>query len=91
MRTIGIEEWRARLAVRHHLATRAPGAAEAAAGVVALHGTDAASGYLSAAARMHAPERDEPAVPRRSRRPGTGDVCTPADVRRVFIHFAGVI
>jgi hypothetical protein len=55
MRRIGIQERRARLGVRHHLATPAPGAAEAAAGVVALHGTDAASVYLSAAARMHAP------------------------------------
>jgi hypothetical protein len=55
MRRIGIEERRARLAVRHHLATRAQSAAKAAAGVVALHGTDAASVYLSAAARMHAP------------------------------------
>ncbi|HZB33176.1 MAG TPA: winged helix DNA-binding domain-containing protein [Streptosporangiaceae bacterium] len=55
MRRIGIEERRARLAVRHHLSGPAPGVVEAAAGVVALHGTDAASVYLSAAARMHAP------------------------------------
>jgi hypothetical protein len=57
MRRIDIEERRARLAVRHHLATatRAAGAAAAAGGVVALHGTDAASVYLSAVARMRAP------------------------------------
>src|SRR5919197_2505456 len=55
MRRIDIEERRARLAARHHLATPVPTAVEAAQGVVALHGTDAASVYLSAAARMHAP------------------------------------
>jgi DNA glycosylase AlkZ-like len=59
MRRIGIEERRARLAVRHHLVRpAAAGAAEAAGGVVALHGTDAASVYLSAAARMDAPTLD---------------------------------
>lgn len=55
MRRIGIEERRARLAIRHHLAAPASGAAEAAAGMVALHGTDPASVYLSAVARMRAP------------------------------------
>jgi hypothetical protein len=54
MRHIGIEERRARLAIRHHLAAPVPSAAAAADGVVALHGTDPASVYLSAAARMAA-------------------------------------
>jgi hypothetical protein len=56
MRRIGVEERRARLAVRHRLAEPAEGATEAAEGVVTLHGTDAASVYLSAAARMRTPE-----------------------------------
>jgi hypothetical protein len=56
MRRIGVEERRARLAVRHRLAAPADSAAEAAEGMVALHGTDAASVYLSAAARMRTPE-----------------------------------
>jgi hypothetical protein len=55
MRPIGVEERRARLAVRHHLAASVHSPVEAAEGVVALHGTDAATVYLSAAARMHAP------------------------------------
>ncbi|HEU5161208.1 MAG TPA: winged helix DNA-binding domain-containing protein [Streptosporangiaceae bacterium] len=55
MRHIGIEERRARLAIRHHLATPVADPVEAATGVVALHATDAASVYLSAIARMRAP------------------------------------
>jgi hypothetical protein len=55
MRSISVAERRARLAVRHCLAAPADGATAAAAGVVALHATDAASVYLSAAARMASP------------------------------------
>jgi hypothetical protein len=56
MRRIAIEERRARLGVRHLLAASGDGPVDAARGTVALHGTDAASVYLSAAARMRAPE-----------------------------------
>src|SRR5690348_4126010 len=52
MRDIGIEERRARLGIRHLLAAPVDTAVAAADGVVALHGTDAATVYLSAAARM---------------------------------------
>ena len=55
MRRIGVEERQARLGIRHHLAASVPSPLDAAAGVVALHGTDAATVYLSAAARIHAP------------------------------------
>lgn len=57
-RRISAAERRARLALRHHLAcqSRAATAAEAAEGVVALHSTDPASVFLSAAARMQRPE-----------------------------------
>jgi hypothetical protein len=53
VRRIGIEERRARLGIRHHLATAASAAtpAEAARGVVALHATDPASVFLSIQAR----------------------------------------
>ncbi len=53
MRSIGVAERRARLAVRHHLAAtaRAPTPTEAARGVVALHATDPASVFLSVQAR----------------------------------------
>jgi hypothetical protein len=53
IRTVGVPERRARLAIRHHLAPgeRAGTVAAAVAGVVALHGTDPASVYLSARAR----------------------------------------
>ena len=58
VRRIGVEERRARLGVRHHLApaARVDSAVEAAAGVVALHGTDPASVFLAAWARMRAAE-----------------------------------
>jgi hypothetical protein len=55
-RLIGITERRARLGVRHLLAARAETALEVADALVALHGTDPASVYLAAAARMRAPE-----------------------------------
>jgi hypothetical protein len=55
---IGVEERRARLAVRHRLAptARAARAVDVATDVVGLHGTDPASVYVSAAARMQTPE-----------------------------------
>jgi hypothetical protein len=58
-RRIGAGERRARLAARHHLApiAKASGPVEAAASMVGLHGTDAASVYLAAAERMATPER----------------------------------
>lgn len=58
LKRIGLEERRARLAVRHHLVpgARARGAVEAARGVVCLHGTDPATVFLSALARMKRPE-----------------------------------
>ena len=54
MRTIGIGERRSRLARRHRLAPghRAVDAVEAARSMVCLHGTDAATVYLSAWARV---------------------------------------
>jgi len=53
-RRIGVEERRARLGVRHRLAAgaRASSMAEAAASIVVLHATDAASVFLQARARM---------------------------------------
>ncbi|MGH7748020.1 MAG: DNA glycosylase AlkZ-like family protein, partial [Candidatus Dormibacteria bacterium] len=58
MRTITVEERRARLARRHRLTpgTSAATAVEATAGVVALHATDPASVFLSATARMQTPD-----------------------------------
>jgi hypothetical protein len=53
---ITVAERRARLGVRHHLAVKADTALEAARGVVALHGTDPASVFLAAAARMRVPD-----------------------------------
>ncbi len=52
-RTVSVAERRARLAVRHHLAPgeRAGAVAAAVGGIIALHGTDPASVYLSARAR----------------------------------------
>jgi hypothetical protein len=57
VRRVGVQERRARLALRHHLASsaRAPGAVEAARGLVGLHATDPASVFLAAAARMRTP------------------------------------
>ena len=51
------EERRARLAMRHHLAlsTRAADPVAVARSLVALHGTDAATVFLSVAARTHQP------------------------------------
>jgi hypothetical protein len=53
MRQIGIDERRARLGLRHHLASSALATSpvEAARGVVALHATDPASVFLSVWAR----------------------------------------
>jgi hypothetical protein len=53
---VGIEERRARLGRRHHLAgeARVEGVVEAARDLVALHGTDPASVYLAAWARTGA-------------------------------------
>jgi hypothetical protein len=58
MRPIGDAERRARLGRRHRLAAeaRAETVAEVAGAVVALHSTDPASVFLSAAARMRSPE-----------------------------------
>jgi Winged helix DNA-binding domain len=60
-RRIGVEERRARLGVRHRLAAeaRAASATGAAEAVVALHSTDPASVYLSAAARLCDPDPGE--------------------------------
>jgi hypothetical protein len=62
MRRIGIDERRARVAVRHHLTatTMASTPAEAARGVVALHATDPASVFLAIQARTAAAGADVP-------------------------------
>jgi hypothetical protein len=59
IRAVSAAERRARLAVRHHLApaARAGTVAGATAGVLALHGTDPASVYLSAWARTRGDSR----------------------------------
>jgi winged helix DNA-binding protein len=59
MKTVSVAERRARLAVRHHLAPgeRAGGVTAAVNGIIALHGTDPASVYLSARARTHAVDK----------------------------------
>jgi Winged helix DNA-binding domain len=57
VRRVGVQERRARLALRHHLApaARAADPVEATRGVVGLHATDPASVFLAAAARTRAP------------------------------------
>ena len=57
MRRFGVTERRARLGVRHHLAAGArAGVVEAARDLVGLHGTDPATVYLAAQARMRDPQ-----------------------------------
>ncbi|MDX2648320.1 winged helix DNA-binding domain-containing protein [Streptomyces sp. PA03-1a] len=56
-RTVGAQERRRRMAVRHRLTPerRAATPEEVTESLVALHGTDPATVYVSAAARMHEP------------------------------------
>jgi hypothetical protein len=57
MRRFGVTERRARLGARHHLAAGArAGVVEAARDLVGLHGTDPATVYLAARARMRDPQ-----------------------------------
>jgi hypothetical protein len=60
MERIGIEERRARLAVRHHLApeARAESVAEAVRDLVGFHATDPVTVYLSAWSRLREPSLD---------------------------------
>ncbi len=64
IRTVGVAERRARMAVRHHLAPgeRAGSVAAAAADIIGLHGTDPASVYLAARARARAGKVDKAAI-----------------------------
>ena len=56
MRRFGVDERRARLGLRHHLAVPArAGVVEAARDLVGLHATDPATVYLTARARMRDP------------------------------------
>jgi len=57
VRQMGVTERRARLGLRHRLAPSAlaDGPVDVGRDLVVLHGTDPASVYLAAAARMHAP------------------------------------
>lgn len=57
MHRIGVDERRARLARRHHLAgdARAAGVAELAGNLAGLHATDPATVMLAARARLHQP------------------------------------
>jgi hypothetical protein len=57
VRRFGVEERRARLGVRHHLASadRAAGPVEAVRDLVAIHSTDPASVYVGLAARVRDP------------------------------------
>jgi Winged helix DNA-binding domain len=55
-RRIGVDERRARLAVRHRLVAPAADPVEVADSLVALHGTDPASVFLSVLARQPAPD-----------------------------------
>lgn len=66
VRRIGNEERRARLARRHHLARSAhvTDVAKLADDLVGLHGSDPATVFLSAAARMRTPARAVPALER---------------------------
>ena len=59
IRTVSVAERRARLAVRHHLAPgeRSGTVAAAVDGIIALHGTDPASVYVSAWARTNAVDK----------------------------------
>jgi len=55
IRPVSVAERRTRLAVRHHLAEPACTVTDAVADIIALHGTDPASVYLSAWARTDPP------------------------------------
>ena len=57
IRRVSVAERRARLAVRHHLAERARTVTDAVTDIIALHGTDPASVYLSAWARTGAADQ----------------------------------
>jgi len=58
MQVMGVEERRARLGVRHYLAdsTKAEDPVDVAEGLTGLHGTDPASVFLAASARLRKPD-----------------------------------